>query len=227
MGGRRTTRRLGGDFNLGGEQAEADPLLQAAFFESGDYAAIASKDDPRCIVIGRTGGGKSAALQRLEDRNPDHVVRINPEDLSLQYISDLGAIRQLDALEVHLDPFFIALWKHVLLVELIRNRYHVDSPVAKLNFLTTLRERLVRDPAKRAALDYLDEFEGRFWCETDVRVREITETFESRIKAEASAAVGIPGVGEIGLGGGGGTKVSAEIRSELADRFQRIVNEPS
>lgn len=83
MAERRTTRRLRSDFNVGGEQAEADPLLSLAFFESDDYKTAESKDDPRCFLIARTGGGKSAVLQHLEDMHPEHVIRITPEDLSL------------------------------------------------------------------------------------------------------------------------------------------------
>src|SRR5690554_5094322 len=100
--------RLKSGFTLGGEQAEADPLLQEAFYTSSDFNVIRSKSDPRCFVVGRTGAGKSAALQRLESENPDHVIRINPEDLSLPYITDLQVIRYLDALEVNLDLFWIA-----------------------------------------------------------------------------------------------------------------------
>jgi hypothetical protein len=218
-------RRLVSNFTLGGEQAEADPLLPLAFFESSDYGAMTSSFDPRCFIIGRTGSGKSAALQRLAEENPDHVIRITPEDLSLPYITDLGVLRYLDSLDVHLDLLFIALWKHVLLVELIRHRYHVDSPVAKANMLQNLKERIKKDPAKRAALEYLDEFEGRFWCEADERVREITETFTEKIRTAAGGNIGI--ANHVGMHGDVGTDIAltSEERAQQAERFQRIVNE--
>jgi hypothetical protein len=111
--------RLRSTFTLGGEQAEADDLLDDAFYESDDYAVISSREDKRCFVVGRTGSGKSAALCRLEEENPDHVIRISPEDLSLTYITNLQAIRYLDELEINLDNFWTTLWKHVLLVEII------------------------------------------------------------------------------------------------------------
>ncbi|CNL41460.1 Uncharacterised protein [Mycobacterium tuberculosis] len=44
------------------------------------------------------------------------MIRISPEDLSLPYITDLQVIRFMDSLNVKLDLFWIALWKHVLLV---------------------------------------------------------------------------------------------------------------
>lgn len=222
----QTPRRFGGEFTLGGEQAEADPLLERAFFESGQVRAAVSKADPRCFLIGRTGSGKSAALQHLEEVHPNHVIRINPEDLSLPYISDLGAIRVLSEMDVHLDPFFIALWKHVFLIEIIRHRYDVESPEAKENFLRNLRDRIKRDRSKSAALDYLEEFEGKFWAETDERVREITNRFEQQINRASEARVGTKGP-LVSAGASHANEVarSNEERLQSVERFQRIVNE--
>ncbi len=222
-GPKRTRGRIGADFSLGAEQAEADPLLEAAFYESGDYSVIESRAQARCFIIGRTGGGKSAALQHLEDSYHDHVIRITPEDLSLPYITDLSVIRHLDSLDVHLDSLFIALWKHVLLVEVIRHRYNIDSPAAKQNFLATLREKVKRDPAKAAALEYLDEYEGKFWCETDERVREITQRFEEQIDNVAKGQLSLGSAG-VEVGRTHGKLLSTEVRSEHAERYQRIVN---
>jgi hypothetical protein len=106
----------------------------------------------------------------------------------------------------------------------VRRRYNVDSPVAKQNFLNIIRDRVKRDPAKKAAVEYLDEFGSSFWCETDERVREITETFEERIDAEARARFGIPHAG-VSAGSEAETVMTTKSRSEQADRFQRIVNQ--
>lgn len=224
MAERRTTRRIRSDFNVGGEQAEADPLLSLAFYDSDDYRTAESIDDPRCFLIARTGGGKSALLQRLEDVHEGHVIRITPEDLALPYITDLRVIRYLDALDVNLDLFFIALWKHVLLVEIIRHRYQVNSPQAKESFLQNIRQKISRDPAKRAALDYLDEFEGRFWCEADQRVKDITDKFEREITSAGEFDSPIPGI-DASISRTSKITSSSEERSEQVERFQRIVNQ--
>lgn len=216
--------RLRTGFTLGGEQAEADPLLEEAFFETGYYAVLATRHDPRCFLVGRTGAGKSAALQHLEASKPGRVIRITPENLSLPYITDLQVIRHLDALDVNLDLLWFALWKHVLLVEIIRERYNVNSPAAKQRFLTQLREKLSRDRGKKAALEYFDEFEGKFWCEADERVREITDTFTARIEAETK----LTGSFALGSGAAGANllkEAGGSTRRELADRYQRIVND--
>ncbi|HEU5151777.1 MAG TPA: hypothetical protein VFU19_14850 [Iamia sp.] len=216
--------RLRSDFNLGAEQAEADPLLSTAFFETGDYRAIHARSDPYRFIIGRTGAGKSAALQYLEEQEAGRVIRIAPEDLSLPYITNLGVIRYLDDLNVKLDPFFIALWKHVLLVEIIRHRYKVNSPAAKRNIMDTLRAKVQRDPTKQAALAYLEEFADKFWCETDERVREITDNLERQIGVAGEVPFPSPAANPL-LTATASRVHSQSSRQELAERFQRIVND--
>lgn len=213
--------RLASNLTLGGEQAEADPILEHAFFESNDFRMIESRSEPRCFVVGRTGSGKSAAFQQLQESNAKHTIRIDPEDLSLPYITDLQAVRYLDSLNVNLDLFWIALWKHVLIVEIIRHRYDVSNAQAKDRFMQSLREKLAKDPGKRAALDYLDEFEGRFWCETDERVREIANSFTKRVGGEVGTPTGFP----VGMKASADLEVVRQTKAEQADRFQRIVNE--
>jgi hypothetical protein len=220
----KQTRTLGSDFTLGGEQAEADPLLRDAFYASGHYSAVVSREDPRCFVIGRTGSGKSAILQQLELEHPSHVIRITPEDLALPYVSDLGIINLLTGQGVHMDSLFIALWKHVLLVEIIKHRYKVNTVAAKQNFLQLLREKIKSDKSKTAALEYLDEFEGKFWCETDERVKDITRRFEEQITAEAGVSLEALGLGP-GLSLGGAQVQEVEVSVQQKDKFQRIVNE--
>lgn len=216
--------KLKSAFNLGGEAAEADHLLDEAFYESSDFAVIESKQDHRCIVVGRTGAGKSAALQRLEEINPDHVIRINPENLSLPYITNLQAIRFLDSLEINLDTFWHTLWRHVLIVEILRHRYDVTSLESRNNVLRTLKEKIRNNRTKQAALAYLEEFEGQFWCEADERVRQITNKLTERLESEAGGKVGAPGL-ELSATGSTGLETSQEVRSEQRDRFQRVVNE--
>ncbi|MDQ4143798.1 MAG: hypothetical protein M3198_08685 [Actinomycetota bacterium] len=227
MTGKAKSRRITSTFNLGGEQAEADPLLKLAFYQSDHYRVLVSPFDARCFCIGRTGGGKSAALTRLETDYAGQVIRINPEDLSLPYITDLDAIRVLAKLGVRLDPLFIALWKHVLLVEIIRHRYKIDSPDAKQGVVRAIRERIKHDPSKEAALTYLDEFEGKFWCEADERVRDITTHIEERFERAGALEIGPAASSLVGAGVGGSREksVSSSVESQQIARFQRIVNE--
>ena len=216
-------RRINSDFTLGEVAAEYDAILLEAFYETPLYKAIASRTHKRCFLIGRTGSGKSACFLRLEQEKVDHVIRLSPEDLSLPYISDLNIVQYLKSLDVHLDPLFIALWKHVLIIEVLKHRYKVDSPDAMRRFLDSLMDKLRRDKSKQEALKYLEEFEGKFWRETDERVKEI-EKFENQVAKELGGKVPFP-FGQASARATGAKAESSEARTELVNRFQRIVNQ--
>jgi hypothetical protein len=218
--------RFKSNFSFGGLMAESDPLLSEAYWDNGDFEVIASPKarDPRCIIVGRTGSGKSAALQYLEESEPGKVIRILPENLSLPYITNLSVIRQLPAMGVHLEPLFVALWKHVILVEVIKNRYNITTPEQKTNILNNLRERLKKNSAKVKALDYLDEFGDKFWCETDERVRQIADTVEQKFARSGGLEGSLTSIGAKASANMEETHTQEE-RQELVTRYQKIVNE--
>jgi energy-coupling factor transporter ATP-binding protein EcfA2 len=225
MSSNRPKLRLRSDFNLGGEEAEDDGLLESGFYESGFYHAVANTGDSRAFIIGRTGSGKSALLHHLATELPDHVIRIDPENLSLPYITNLSVVRNLASLEINFDPFFIALWKHVLLVEIIRHRYKITTSDVGNNFIAGLIERIRKDASKKLALDYFNDYEGKFWCETDQRIKDIITKFEERIDSEAQASLGVAHLANLKGGIGSVIASSTEVRAEQIARFQLIVNE--
>jgi hypothetical protein len=221
-----------GRFNLGGAAAETDPLLANAFYPNPDYETIASQDDPSVLVVGRTGSGKSAAFDNLQRQYPGKVILLNPENLALPYLTNLDVIRQLTDLGVHLDPFFRALWKHVILVEVLRNRYRITDEESKFRVLEEIKRKLKSDPGRGRALDYLNEFGDRFWCETHERVMQIAEMFRSKVEsqrgADAALQMQLPvatATAGIRTGTTTGVDHSIEARSELTSKYQRIVQE--
>jgi hypothetical protein len=219
-------RRLRNDFNLGAEEAEGDQLLETGFYESGNYHTVKNHNNYRPFIIGRTGSGKSALLRRLEIEFPDHVIRIDPEDLSLRYITNNNVMKYLGSIEnLKLDSLFIVLWKHVLIVEVIRHRYGITSPDDKQTFIRSIMEKIQRDAGKKMALEYLSEFEGKFWHEADQRIKDVMIKFEERIDKEARAFLGITRLAGLKSGVGSLKSVSTEIRGEEVERYQAIINE--
>jgi hypothetical protein len=221
-----------GRFNLGGAAAEADPLLSKAFYPNPDYETIASQQDPSMFVVGRTGSGKSAAFENLQREYPGKVILLNPENLALPYLTNLDVIRQLTDLGVHLEPFFRALWKHVILVEVLRHRYRVTTEESKWRMIEELKRKLRNDPSRSRALEYLNEFGDKFWCDTDERVMQIAEMFRTKVESqggvEASIQLPLPShSASVGLRSGTISEAdhSIESRSELTSKYQRIVQE--
>lgn len=216
--------RFKANFTFGGSAAESDHLLLGSYLDNGDYEAMESHDDKRCFVIGRTGSGKSAAFRQLEEKQKNKVIRLDPESLSLPYILNLDVIRDLLKLGVHLEPFMKTLWKHIMVVEILRHRYKIDSPEKKHNVLQSLLERFKKDPGKADAIKYVNEFGDKFWCETDERVKQIADTFVKKIGASGGIDTNIPTL-NAKLSSNSENTVTKEIKQEIAAKYQKIVND--
>ncbi len=217
-------RPIRSSLTFGGLAAENDHLLAVAYYDNGDYETIANRHERRCFVIGRTGSGKSAAFAHLAEEHPGRVISIVPENLSLPYLTNLDVVQHLLDLNVHLESFFVALWKHVIVVEVLKHRYRITSPEAKRNFLAQIQERVARDPAKARAVQYLDEFGDKFWCEADERVRQIAESLVDKVAKSGDLGMSIAGSGA-NVAVASEQTYSQESRQELAARYQRVVNE--
>lgn len=212
------------NFTFGNVIAESDHLLADAYWDNGDFATIESHEDKRCFIIGRTGSGKSATFQHLMERNPDKVVKIDPESLSLPYILNINLIHQLMNAGVHLETFMKTLWKHVIVVEILRHRYQINTPEQKQNILSYLMDKLKREPGKAEAIKYLEEFGDKFWCETDERVKQIADTLVQKLNATGSLAANLLSVSAKSSGSIEET-LTQETKQEITNKFQNIVNE--
>lgn len=206
--------------NIGHADAESDEqFLLECFVDTGDLEALQSCEDNKRIVVGRTGAGKSALLRMLADRE-EHVVILNPEELSLGYLANSQVLRFFEDAGANLDVFYQLLWKHVIAVELIKYKYKITNEATQKSFLERLQTFFVKDSAKEQAVDYLRQWGSNFWNETETRVKEVTLKIENDLKAAISgSAAGIK------LDAGGAEKLTEEERSEVVSRGARAVNQ--
>jgi hypothetical protein len=192
-------------------------------------------------VLGRTGSGKSALILKLKEK-VEHVIQIQPESLSLNYIANSTIIKFFSDLGVNLDPFYKLLWRHVFAVEIFKHRFGIDNSVAKQNFLASLLEsrekKAQREKAQtqqKKALDYLDRFSETFWEDTEYRTKEITNKFENELKQGTTAkgstklggkAFGVEASasGDFDFSRASAEKLSTEEKAELIHRATEVVN---
>lgn len=206
--------------SIGAAQAELDRLyLSECFIDTGDLDILTNSEDPRRIVAGRTGSGKSALLYRLVERE-EHTIQIKPESLSLTYISNSGVITFFTEAGVKMDIFYRLLWRHVFVVEILKARFHIESEAAKRSFLDQLWQIIPRKKQHEVALVYLRKWGESFWKETEYRVKEVTSKLEKELQGSIQGV--LPGVGS--LNALAATRLTDEQKQEIVNRAQDIVN---
>jgi len=207
--------------NIGVADAEQDhAFLEKCFMDVGDIRIITDCDDPRRIVLGRTGAGKTALLYHLA-QNRDNVIEIKPESLALAYISNSTILQFVHGLGVNLNIFFKLLWRHVFTVEILKTHFHLDSQQATVPVVERIKNFFnSRNRRHTQAMEYLERWGKTFWEETDYRIRELTTKLESDLKASIDAAkIGVP------LSVHSGQALTEEEKTEVVHRAQHVVNE--
>src|SRR3989442_10138928 len=96
---------------LGALAAEDDGFLTEAFVDSGYLPTLLDTADPRFLVLGRTGAGKTAILRQVREKAV--VGCIDPEELSMQHLYNSTILPKLVDAGVNLDVFYKYLWRHV------------------------------------------------------------------------------------------------------------------
>jgi hypothetical protein len=207
------------NLKVGAEDAEADQTyLENCFVDTGDIGILADVHDPRCVVLGRTGVGKTALLQRLV-RETQKSVELAPEKLALSFIANSNVLRFFEEAGVSLDVFYQLLWRHILTVELLKLKFDLKSEARQAEFISSITRIFVRDRAKQKAFDYLREWGDTFWETTEYRTKEFTERLETDLKT----SVGIDST-LINAGAEGAKKLTVEQRTEVKQRGMQIVN---
>lgn len=193
-----------------------DDFLFDTFFEHHAYRAVTDVSGPRFLLVGRTGTGKTAMLRKIEDQF-ENVIRIDPQELSLQYISNSDIISFFQDNGVKLDLFYQLLWRHVLATELIKEKFQLQDEQRTKQFFRQVAGWF--NAKRKRALEYMQSFGSDFWLETDSRVTQVTQKFETELKAAAGA-----GVGNLKADFSDRSSFSEEQKRDVVARAQKVVD---
>lgn len=205
--------------NIGVSDAEQDQnFLYECFVDTGDLDVLRDTSNPRRIVLGRTGAGKSALLMQFQKEHAGNVISVKPESLALNYISNSNILNFVLGLGVNLDIFFRLLWRHVFVVEVLKTHFKIRNEQDSLSLSEKIR-LLFRDKKHDRALEYLRTWGSSFWEDTDYRIKEVTTKVESDLQASIGAAIPLAK-----LNASGASKVSEEEKQEIIPRAQEVIN---
>lgn len=212
------------NIDIGSLAAEDDQFLLSAFVDKHDLSLLKNMADPKCILIGRTGCGKSALIRYIEE-NENHVIRIEPESMSLRHLSNSDIINYFKKLDVKLDLFYKVLWKHVFIVELIK--LHFEGDLAKSKGILDWIKLKVSDKykTKKKSIEYLEQWEDKFWEDTEYRIKELELSLEKRFRGEFGGKLNLKEIIELTSKVETEQKNSQAVKYEVLNKAQKVVNE--
>jgi hypothetical protein len=206
--------------NVGSAAAEDDiQFLKECFLDTGDLRLLLDCADARRIIVGRTGAGKSALIYQLAHSHAN-VARLSPHDLSLNFIATNKIIAFFEAAGVNLSPFYVLLWKHLLVVELLKSKFNIVSENSHNHFMQHVKSILYKkDRYKEQAVEYLQQWGNKFWLTTEQRVQELTERVESSLSGSIKGLLA-----GITFSADGAKKLTTEERKQVVEHGMDAVS---
>lgn len=205
--------------SVGSVAAEDDKeFLSKCFIETGDLSTLKDcKASPR-IILGRTGTGKTALIDRLSSDTEKSII-IKPESLSFNYLTNSNILQFFLEAGVNLNLFFKLLWRHVFTVELIKKKYKIINETSKKSFLESIKSFLIRDKKKEKAIEYIHKWSDKFWEETEYRIKEITTHIENELKGSLGTQLDL-----LNMGVSGTKKLTKDQKTDIVTRGQRVID---
>lgn len=206
--------------DIGAADADDDiDFLADCFVNTGDFDTAIDCNSSKRIIVGRTGSGKTAIIKKIYDEC-ERVIKISPETLSLNYIANNEVFKFFEKSGVNLAPFYILLWKHIFVVELLKYKYNINNKDSQKKCLRKLRDLIIKDEIKELAIDYLEKWGKKFWLTSDVRMKELTQIVQNELTASLEAKLPHVKASAQYLEG-----LSEQERTEIVEIGQKAVSE--
>jgi hypothetical protein len=204
--------------SIGAGAAEDDGrFLAACFVDTGDVSPLLDCDDPRRLILGRTGTGKSALLAHIRDAT--NALELNPHVLAFNHITNSTVLQFFMTAGVKLDLFFRLLWRHAFTVELLKWKYHINSEEESRSVFSRLWGLFAQDRSKQRALDYISQWGDKFWETTEYRIKELTTKIEDDLQGSIRTIIPPTDLSALAA-----SKLSEEQKFEIVQRGQTIIN---
>ncbi|WP_189070550.1 P-loop ATPase, Sll1717 family [Deinococcus radiotolerans] len=219
--------RFGGNTNIGTADAADDRLLSETFFDNGSLDLVMSVEAPESIVVGRTGSGKTALIEKLNEKQ-HRAIDINPDELALGYLVDSTLLRFFYESGIKMDMFYKLLWNHIFIVQILKVRYNIENEVTRLSILDRFKDFLSGNKGRTEAVNYLLDWGDKFWLGTEERVKEVINKLESQVQQSvgADAKKAMPAILDLGVKAEvkNDQKMTEEVKLEIINRGREVVS---
>ncbi|MHB8425768.1 MAG: P-loop ATPase, Sll1717 family [Gammaproteobacteria bacterium] len=206
--------------DIGSAAAEDDDsYLKECFVDTGDLEALLDCSNPRRVVVGRTGSGKSALIARLLE-SAERKASLSPHSLALNFIANNDVIGFFEAAGVNLNPFYVLLWRHLLVVELLQLKFNLSKTGAKVPNARFFEGLLTKkDRNKELAIEYLTQWGDKFWLTAEERVHELVSKIQGSLTASLDGTqLNVP------INIGGARSLTREQRAIVEQRGRHAVS---
>jgi hypothetical protein len=197
------------DFSIGAISAEDDTnYIANCFIDNGEIDLLTNFNESRCIILGRTGAGKSAIIEKIKEQEKNHYITIKPAAIAMEHIQNSGILEYVKESGVQMLPFYKVLWQHILIINLIKKRFEGRKSISDV--LST-----IITPKKELLSNYMSEWGDKFWQDTDSVIKEFTNKTEVEISAELSAYQAKIAAGQ---------KLDNQEKEQIRLRLKNIIN---
>ena len=180
--------------SIGEPAAEDDArYLDSCFVGHPAIDALKDTSSNQCLIVGRTGAGKSAVLCHFE-KTLENVTRIDPKEVAFQYLGNSAVVREMSEQGVDLHTLYEFLWTHILTLHITQEFLGVkpgDGGPSVIDQLQSLlwndKKRQRKDKNVEVALNYLKEHGFTFFN----TIEEVSAEFADEVVKKAAGDAGV------------------------------------
>ena len=179
---------------IGHPGAEDDRiLLSKCFYHSSSYKIMGNIDNPKSILIGGTGAGKTALIEQFHEKNEKNCVRLSLDEVTLNYLSNSNIINVLEENGINLNVLYQTMWRHFLAIQLLRKKLDKTTRGSEVTMLSMLHNYFRSNNYEAKVAEYIEKLDSDFWLEPVDCIKksslELVKTLHGSIGQEGVASI--------------------------------------
>ena len=203
---------------IGDPDAGCDSYLEECFVETGAFKSLLDRRDAKSLLVGRTGTGKTACIQRIKQLS-DRYSEVDVAQKFLGYISNLNWLKDMadtDGRNLNLSLFFKNMWQDIILVSIITKIFPSrETFQERYSFFSSKKEEKKR---RQKLVEYVDSYGPEFWNPSH-NACEVAQSTIKKIGAKVDLTL-------LGTGVGASyqhenTAQSGKLRDDIHDLFRK------